>query len=265
MTLPFLILLVALRAAAVAPPALGPSDAGAIMKVLCEDKLKKDEKGWVCVSPPTEEGGPPVERRWLMARSGRFVAHPDEWLVGLDLGCDRGCEGETHVLRKVGGAWRRTHAIELYVPLGANCVPFGGMPDGLDRLVCQGASGPHQGFMFERVIAISFAGGEATEHRLLEKSQGGECFLDPPGAAHHEDAVTIQRERPTDPAVAFTVGLEVRRAPCVGPTNDDWHGPIVTKGRHVLRFRRKGNDVVPDAASAKILEAEGWAPEAAGQ
>lgn len=245
-----------------AAPALTPSDQAAIMKALCTDELKKDEKGWVCVEPPVEEGGDPVERRWLTARRGRFVVHPDEWLVSIDLGCGRmGCEGDTHVFRKLRGRWRRTHTFELFPALGDNCTPFGGMPDGLERLVCLDFSGPHQGFMSQRVAVLSFAGGEPKVDALTQKDRGGECFLERPGPEHKGDVLTVERGKPTDTDVAFTVRLEMRRAPCVGPdSNDDGHGPMTVKGTHVLRFIRRGNDVVPDSASGEIIAAEDWAP-----
>jgi hypothetical protein len=54
--------------------------------------------------------------------------------------------------------------------------------------------------------------------------------------------------------------LQVRRAPC-DPGQAEYHGPLVAKPEHVLRFVRSGNEVVPDPASKAIIAAEGWAPE----
>jgi hypothetical protein len=258
-------LLLALVGLASPPPTLSPSDQAAIMKVVCDGELLKDAAGWLCRLEATDESGQPLEERWVSARQGRFVAHPDEWLVSLSSTCIyRYCPAEAHVVRKVKGTWRRTHEIDIDAPLGEDCVQFGGMEDGLERLACLDATGPNQGFMSERLTVLSLAGGKEKSKPLMQKDQGGECFLSPPLDEHQDDILTIQRGDVADPQVAFTMRLQVRRAAC-DPKSADYHGPLVVKSEHVLAFFRSGNDVVPDAASARIINAEGWSPAQADQ
>jgi hypothetical protein len=252
-------LFAALASGASSSPALAPSDQAAIMKVLCEGDLKKDAHGWICRGPGEADDGVPWEERWESAYQGRFVARPDEWIVSTRGSCTGPyCPASAYVVRKVGGTWRRTHEIELDQPLPEDCLRFGGMPDGLDRLACVGSGGLHQGFLSLRLAVMSFAGGEQTAAALMQKDLGGECFLVPPAKEMKDDDLTLQRAG-GEPRTAFTVRLEVRRAPC-DTARDEGNGPIVVKASHVLRFVRRGNDVVPDDASARIIAAEDWAP-----
>ena len=242
-------------------PALSPTEQAAIMRVLCDGELEKDAQGWICRDPGTDDFGQPWEQRWLSAWRGRFVVRPDEWLVSLERPCMGSfCPREAYILRKVRGTWRRTHELQVDKGIDDDCLPLGGMADGFDRLVCLDTAGPHQGFMFERLSVRSFAGGEEKTQPLMQKSQGGECFLSDPGLPeHHDDVLTLSREAAPDRQAAFTAHLQVRRGPC-DPARRDKDVPVVVKSQHVLRFIRRGNDVVPDAATAAIIQAEGWSP-----
>jgi hypothetical protein len=258
---------VALALAAPAEPgALSPADQKAVLEVLCEDgDVEKGRDGWFCRLETTDDFGERFELHWISAWRGRFAAHPDEWVVSLRGTCPyRYCPGEVDVVRRVKGAWRRTHQIDVEAPLPRDCARFGGMPDGFDRLACIQGTGPHMGFLFHRLETVALVGGDITARTLMEKEQGGECFLDPPGGEYEEDLLTLDRTGGANADEAFAVRLEVRRAPCT-PDGPEDHGPLVAKAERRLRFVRSGNEVVPDAASKAIIAAEGWAPEGAGE
>lgn len=226
------------------------------MRLLCDAELTKDGRGWVCTDPDTEDFGGPWELRWRSAWRGRFVAHSDEWIVSLFRACQgRYCPGQTHVVRKVRGKWVAAHELEIDAGIGDDCLVLRGSR--LDRLVCLDAVGPHQGFMSERLAVHSFAGGEVATQALMEKEQGGECFLQPPQAEYHEDELTLLPAG--DSGAALTARLRVRRAPC-DPKTDDGHGPPTVKAEHVLRFVARGGEVIPDEASAALIRRHGWEP-----
>lgn len=248
--------------AAASAPSLSPADQAAIMKVLCGGQMEKDAQGWICRDPGTDDFGQPWEQRWAGARRGRFAAREDEWLVSLRRACVGGfCPAEAYILRKVGGRWRQTHELQVDRGIDDECLQLGGMSDGFDRLACLDWSGPNQGFMFGRLSLRSFAGGTETTTPLMTKSQGGECFLaDPHLPERHEDALTLQSPTAADPQAAFTAILQIRRGPC-DPKEREKDVVMTDGARHVLRFLRRGNAVVPDAATAAILDAEGWTPD----
>lgn len=235
-------------------PTLPPADEAAIMEVLCDADLTRDKQGWVCTDPNIDDFGIPFQQRMRSAWRGRFVDHPGEWIVTLTRPCmGPYCPSESHVLRKVGRNWRVTHALELDRDIGDPCLVLAGTGGARDRLVCLAAVGPHQGFMSEYLNVLSFAGGEATTQTLMAKEQGGECFLDPPLPEHQEDELTLL----SADGAGFTARLRVRRAPCDAKT-DDRHGPVITKGEHILRFVRRHSAIAPDAATAEIIRRHDW-------
>lgn len=249
---------VALVTASGSAATLSPSDQGAIMKAVCKGKLEKDAAGWVCRDAAADASAQGWEQRWVSARRGRFVAQPDEWLVSLSRTCvERVCPAEVHVVRRIKGSWRSTHEIGTAALLSEDCVQFGGLPDGLDRLACLDATGPNQGFMSQRLAVLSFAGGTLKNEPLMQKDQNGECYLSPPLKEYQDDVLTIQPGN--DAQTAFSARLQVRRAPC-DPASAESHGPVAAKAEHTLRFVRSGEAVVPDPASAAVIEAEGWTP-----
>jgi hypothetical protein len=245
---------------AAAPPSLSATDEAAIMRLLCEGTLARDARGWVCTDTETTDGAEPGQQRWHSAWRGRFVEHPGEWIVTLSRTCDfRYCPFDSHVVRKVGGRWRRERPlrleedIEYEIGIGDDCVLLAGTKGGLDRLACLDASGPHQGFVFERLRVLSFADGEVAEQLLMARGQGGECFLDPPGKEVRADDVALL----ADDGRALTVRLRVRAGPC-DRSQPDGNGPIALRAEHVLRFVRDGAALKPDAATAEILQRYDW-------
>ena len=236
------------------PPALSAADEAAIMRLLCEGQLSKDARGWVCRDEETVDGNGPWEQRWHSAWPGRFIAHANEWVVTRYRTCDfRYCPFDSHVVRKVGAKWQVVKELEMEDGPGPSCVRLAGAGAALDRLACLDASGPNQGFMFERLRVLSFAGGEVAEQRLLAHGQGGECYLDLPEEEMRADEVEILG----DDGKTLTMRLKIRAAPC-DKAHPDGHGAIAERGEHLLRFVRDGENLVPDEATKALIERYGW-------
>jgi hypothetical protein len=238
----------------VATPALSAVDEAAIMQLLCDGELSRDARGWVCRDEETIDGNGPWEQRWHSAWPGRFIQHANEWLVTRFRTCDfRYCPFDSHVVRKVRAKWQVVKELEMDDGPGPACVRLAGGGTALDRLACLDASGPNQGFLFERLRVLSFAGGEVSEQLLLAHAQGGECFLDPPEKEMRADEVEIIG----DDGKTLTVSLKIQAAPCDAATPEG-HGAIVARGAHVLRFVREGERLVPDAATKELIERHAW-------
>ena len=232
---------------------LSPADRNALLTAACSwaDDARAEAAKQRCA--------PPSDLVWSTARSGRFVAGDGEWLVSLAGPCIGGCPGVTYVARKTGGRWTQLASDERLVT-GA-CVTVRGLTDGWDRVACLGSAGPHQGFMAEWLDLRSYA-KDAQERQLLFKEHGGECFLAEPPAKAEYDGDELSSLRPGEEGsdTALTVRLTVRRAGC-DRTVDDPGARATVRGEHVLRFVRRGTDVVQDEATAALVTRHGWVPE----
>ena len=235
-------------------PSLSEKDEAAIMRLLCEHELTRDGRGWVCTDPETIDGVGSFQQRWQSAWPGRFIEQPGEWVVTLYRTCDFAyCPFDSYVVRKTAGKWRTVRELDSETAIGNECVRIGGAAGALDRLACLSASGPNQGFMFERLVLLSFAGGKVTEQVLMARGQGGEGYLQPPEKEVRGDEIAIIG----DDGTALTVRLKVRAAPC-DPAQPEGNGPFATRGEHVLRFRHDGAALGPDAATAEIIRRYDW-------
>ena len=187
----------------------------------------------------------PSDLEWSSARPGRFVQGDGEWLVSLAGPCIRGCPGVTFIARKTGGRWTTLGGDEQLVT--ESCVTVRGLADGLDRVACAGAAGPHQGSMAVFVDVRRYA-KDASDDQLLYKEHGGECFFAEPPAKAEFDGDELSDLSPGDAGsdTALTVRLTVRRAEC-DRTVEDPEARATVRGEHVLRFVKRGNAVVPDA------------------
>jgi hypothetical protein len=188
-----------------------------------------------------------------------------EWLVSLAGPCIGGCPGVTFVARQQGGRWVQVAAdpggpIDERLVTDA-CVTVRGLADGWDRIACRVSAGPHQGFMTELLELRAYA-KDVPERQLLFKEHGGECTLGDPAARVEYDGDVLSGlsagEAGSD--TALTVTLTVRRARCA-PGVEDPEAQATVRATHVLRFVRRGNDVVLDAATAAIVTRHGWLPE----
>jgi hypothetical protein len=241
------------------PTALSPADRDALLTAACSwaDGARAEVAKERCA--------PPSDLVWSTARPGRFVQGDGEWLVSLAGPCIGGCPGVTFVARKQGGRW-------VQVPGDADeptderlvtdaCVTVHGLADGWDRIACHVSAGPHQGFMAEILELRTYAKG-VPERQLLFKEHGGECSLPGPSAKAEYDGDELSDLTGSQAGsdVALTVRLTVRRAQCV-PGADDDDARATVRGQHVLRFVRRGNDVVQDEATAALVMRFGWTPE----
>ena len=250
-----MILAAFVAAALAAPPsALSSADEAAIMRLLCEGKLTRDGRGWVCTDDAASDGNEPWQQRWQSAWRGRFVERPDEWIVTLYRTCPwASCPFDSSVVRKAGGKWIKVRALEIEEAIGHECLLLAGGQGVLDRLACLGAVGPNQGFMFEMLRVLSFAGGEVAEQTLMARGQGGECYLDPPDKEVRADEVELL----ADDGKALTVRLRVRAAPC-DRAQPEGHGTMRDLAEHVLRFERDGAALKPDATTAALIRRYDW-------
>ena len=240
-------------AVAAAAPSLSPADEAAILRLLCSGRVSRDARGSVCTEP-AQESGEPIERRWRSAWSGRFVELPDEWVITLYRTCEYAyCPFDSAVVGKAGGKWRVVRELDFEEGIGNDCLRIAGSGGALDRLACLEASGPNQGFMFERLVVFSFAGGEVSDTTLMARGQGGECFLQPPEKEVRADEVELLG----DDGRTLSVRLRVRSGPC-DAKQPDGNGPIAMRGDHVLRFVHDGATLKPDAATADLIAKNDW-------
>ena len=234
------------------PPQLSRADEAALLTAACSwaDDSKADVAKRRCAAPSDLE--------WSSARPGRFVQGDGEWLVSLAGPCIRGCPGVTFIARRTGGRWTTVGGDEQLVT--ESCVTVRGFADGLDRVACAGAAGPHQGSMAVFVDVRRYA-EDASDDRLLYKEHGGECFFAEPPATAEFDDDELSALSPGDAGsdTALTVRLTVRRAECDRSVENP-EARATVRGEHVLRFVKRGNEVVPDAATAALVEQYGWRP-----
>lgn len=254
-TAPFAILVASAVHAADAPPptALSPADRDALLTAACSwsEGTRAELSKQRCAAPS--------DLVWSSARTGRFVEGPGEWLVSLGGPCIGGCPGVTFVARKAAGRWTKLAADENLVTDG--CVTVHGLADGWDRVACLGAAGPNQGFMAEWLELRTYA-DDLPARQLLYKEHGGECFLaEPPAKAEYDgDDLSDLSAGAAGSDVALTIRLTVRRAAC-DRTVEDPEKRATVRGEHVLRFVKRGNDVVLDGPTAALVTKQGWLPE----
>ncbi|MET0554480.1 MAG: hypothetical protein ABW221_15655 [Vicinamibacteria bacterium] len=238
---------------------LSPADRNALLTAACSwaDGARAEVARQRCA--------PPSDLVWSTARPGRFVKGDGEWLVSLAGPCIGGCPGVTFVARRQGDGWVQV-AADPDGPIDErlvtdDCVTVRGLADGWDRVACRVAAGPHQGFMTELVELRTYAKG-VPERQLLFKEHGGECTLGDPSARVEYDGDVLSRLSAGPPGsnVALTVQLTVKRARCT-PGAEDPEKQATVRSTHVLRFVKRGNDVVQDEATAALVARHGWLPE----
>ena len=256
------------------PPELSADERLRILKQLCQARhqadygddpdseaawaVTKDGHGWLCEnSQPPDESPFSSELRWSSARRGRFVAADGEWLVSLQSGCLHGCRGTTYALKRVGGGWQVLHEDEILVTDECRVVRA---PDGFDRVACLVGGGPFQGFMTEALLVSSFVAGQSRFQRLLYKEHGGECYLAqrPTPPEHNLDTLSMATAPASPSGVALQVRLRVRRLGCEVET-DEPDSLAQVKAEHALRFVWRGDELVPDPASADLIRRYDWA------
>jgi hypothetical protein len=220
--------------------------------------VTKDERGWLCENnQPPDESPFSSELRWSSARRGRFVAADGEWLVSLQSGCLHGCRGMTYILKRASQGWQVLHEEETLVKEACAVLRA---PDGFDRVACLVGGGPLQGLVTEALLVSSFVAGRSRFQRLLDKEHGSECYLArrPPPAEHDLDTLSMLTAPRSAAGAALTVRLQVRRLGCEVET-DDPDSLAQVKAEHVLRFVWRGDELVPDAASADLIRRYDWA------
>lgn len=248
--------LACLPASAAENRVLSPPDRDALLTAACSwtDGARAETAKQRCA--------PPSDLVWSTARPGRFVAGDGEWLVSLAGPCIGGCPGVTFVARQQAGRWVRVFDEPDERLVTDACVTVRGLADGWDRVACLVGAGPNQGFMTELLELRAWAKG-VPERQLLFKEHGGECTLGDPSARVEYDGDELSHlaagAAGTD--TALTVRLTVKRARCAASRDDDPEKRATVRGTHTLRFVRRGNDVVQDAATAALVTKHGWLPE----
>lgn len=241
-----------LLAAQAGAPALSPSDQTALFTAACGWL----ETGGVDVAERTCAA--PSSNRWTAVRPGRFAEGDGEWLVSLEEPCLGHCRGTTFAARRTTDGWRSVGREDDVV--SDECLTLRG-PDGWDRVACLETEGPKQGFLAHSLRVLSLRPG-VPSRTLLEKDHGGECWLaEPPEKAEFDDD-GLSDLAPGEPGsdTVLTLRLAVVRGECDREVEDPQETATV-RGTHTLRFVRSGDDVVPDAPSAVLIDELGWKPE----
>jgi hypothetical protein len=99
----------------------------------------------------------------------------------------------------------------------------------------------------------------APQRYLLMRDVGGECWL-PEGVEKAEyvgDSLGALAGGTGASETALTVPLTVRRADC-DPADEYPEKTAVTQGTFILRFVKRGSEVVPDDATKSLLKRYGW-------
>jgi hypothetical protein len=236
------------------------ADQGRIMKIICAGALTKEKTGWTCSIEDADEYDRFAELHWSTAMQGHWIERDGEWLVTVTGVCRQGCPLMSYVFINNENGWIKEKEFEGGIHAG--CIKAGGFADGLDRAVCVDSAGPFQGFMAQSLVVRSFAGGTESAVELAYSEQGGECYLaHPPDKAEFRNDEVIDLT-PGEPGseIAFTATLELHRLDKCDSTIEDPEKRAVIKGRHILKFMKRGNQVVPDAETKAIIDQSDWTP-----
>jgi hypothetical protein len=231
-----------------------------IMRFLCPWELHRGWEGWICQDPDADPTPSPIPNlsvlHWVTAKTGKFVSQEGELLVSLGSPCVQGCWGKIYVIKKQGKTWEKLGEGEGYVD--DRCVVIQGMADGLSRLACLVGGGPNQGFMSESLVILSFVHGKLSTTRLLGAEQGGECMLSAiPKEDFRGDALENLSSGDPRSELALTLRLKVYRAECKGT---EPRKVAKMKGSYLLKFLRRGNEIVSDPETASMIKKYEWVP-----
>jgi hypothetical protein len=227
-----------------------------ILKVLCDGEVVTEKGELICKQEPDDAWF--SELRWETAMPGHWVADEDQWLITLYGFCHLGCLGRTFIVNKKANQWVKVAETDGRVH--QECVRLQRSLDELDRIVCPGVVGPHQGFMSEWVEVFSLSDGKFSSQKLLYKEQGGECFAaHPPAKAEYQgDILSDLSVSAADSEIAFTMHLQVRRLENCNSSIEDPDKLAKVKGEYLLKFLKREKRIVPDEKTENILKTTGW-------